>query len=149
MGRKQVKDIVPGRDLKYYSEYVTSIENYASACGITIKYDNMDGEGSYEPHKRWLRISPDLSQSCEIAVLLHELGHCLDDTLVSKKMEPKLSKAYNAIYKDKYTKTQLALVVACERRAWKMGRAVAKKLRIRLGKWYDEIQRFCIEDYKN
>lgn len=147
MGRTKVE--MPGIDLKYYGEYRDRIEQYAAACGIKIKYDNKDGEGSYEPHKRLIRIDPNLSDSCEIAVLLHELGHCLDNNLLTKKIDKKLSKAYTAVYRARETKKQLAIVVRCEIRAWKYARAIAKKLRIPLGKWFDDIQKYCIYDYKN
>lgn len=139
---------MPGINLKHYDDYLTRIELYARACGIKIKYDSKREECSYEPHRRILRMDPTLSQSAEIASLLHELGHALDDTLLTGRIERRLSLAYVALYAENNTRGQLNLVIECEERAWKYARAVAKKLRIKLGKWFDDYKDICIEDYK-
>lgn len=135
--------------LKYYHEYLRRIEAYAEATGVNIKYGPEDGEGSFSPRLRRVKIDPDLSESREIAVLLHELGHSLDETLLDNKTENKLDKAYSAIYDHRHNKKQLKAVLECEKRAWTYARSIAKRLKIRLGAWFDRVEKDCIDAYKD
>lgn len=124
---------------------------YAKAIGIKVTYKDTGDDGVYIPNLHLIRIDPNLSDSHEIAALLHELGHSLDDALVgvagAKRLRA-INKAYTKIYKAKHTPKQLRIVLQCERRAWKYGRAIAKKLHIRLGAWYGSYMDQCIQDYK-
>ena len=134
------------RKLKNYEKYLSKIEFYAKAIGIKIEYAEEPSEGAYIPARHKVRIDTDLSESSEIATLLHELGHEMDDTLTVPVY--KLERAYEATYKDKPTKAQLKLVLECERKAWYYGKVIAAKLKIKLGKWYDECEKNAIAGYK-
>jgi Zn-dependent peptidase ImmA (M78 family) len=139
---------VRGRKLKNYDKYLEKIEHYAQACEITIKYGQEDGDGSYSPARRTVKIDENLSDSAELATLLHELGHVLDDSTRQRFEEPKLSSAYNAVYNKKPTKKQIELVLECEEAAWVYARAIAKKLRIPLGKWFDDEMKDGLDSYR-
>lgn len=137
-----------GRPLKNYDIYIDKIKLYIDACELTLEYRDIDGDGMYIPSRRVIKLDKDLPESTEIATLLHECGHTLDDALHDPIMEKKLDKCYKAVYKDKASYDQKQLVVACEERAWVFGRAIAKKLRIRLGKWFDVEEKEALDSYK-
>lgn len=134
-------DEIKGRKLKRYDEYLQKLELYAEASGIKIEYAVNDSDGVYLPIKRIVRVDPDLPESVELAVILHELGHSLDDSLTSINQHRyrMISRAYVAFYNEKATHHQKNLVMGCEERAWANGRAIAKQVRIPLGKWFDEM----------
>lgn len=140
-----------GRPLKNFDTYRDKLEAYSKACELTLEYRDHDGDGTYFPSRRKIVIDKDLPESTEIATFLHEIGHSMDDTLHSKSMEKKFDKAYKAIYskRKKPTPQQKELVLGCEERAWMYGRAIAKKLRIPLGKWYDEEQTDALKSYRD
>lgn len=136
------------RKLKHYEEWLDRIEKYTKASGIKIERTSSE-EGVYIPTRNKICISPDLSESYEIAVLLHELGHAFDIGIVDKKINNKVELAYGAVYSGgKCTPGQLKLVLACEERAWDTGKVIAKNLRIKLGKWYDDARDRNIRGYK-
>jgi hypothetical protein len=146
MGAEKVK--MPGRTLKLHDEYLQRLELYAEASKLTVEYKQEDGDGAYVPSRRLIRIDPDLNDSFQVAVFLHELGHHLDDRLVHEKYLDRVNKAYTAFYAEKHTKRHLKLIRETEERAWEYGRTVAKIVKIRLGKWYDDAQKLCLESYK-
>lgn len=139
LGRKQVT-------LKHYDEYLRRLKQYTKASGIKLWIDDM--ESSYSPAARRLRLDTDAPQTHIIASFLHELGHSIDDTVVPKASKS-LAKAYNAVYKEKNTPNQLRLVIECEKRAWDFGVKIAKILKIRLGKWYDDYRSECLKNYRD
>lgn len=142
------------RKLKNYKIYLQRLKLFAQAMNIKIEYGELDAEGTWMPAIRKIKLDDDdLSQSFELAALLHELGHSMDDLLsTAAKEENALFKAYKAVYESKKgkkpTAKQLILVTSCEKRAWDNGRGIAHRLNIRLGKWYDEAERVCISSYK-
>lgn len=135
-------------DLKNYEAYVKTIRLYAKAIGVKIVYEDQDGDGAYVPKYRKIRVDPDLSETRELSVLLHELGHMWDFALIDKTTERKVDFASKAVYKNKATTKQLRFLIQCERRAWNYGRAIAKKLGIPLGKWYERVQNDCLSSYR-
>lgn len=134
--------------LKNHDRYLQRLEQYAEASGLAIKYADEPCEGAFIPSRNYIRIDPSLADAAEIATILHELGHSIDDTLVNPETCQKLEAAYRQVYGKKCTKRQSALVIECEERAWKFGRALAKKLRIPLGKWYDKQEKEALEAYR-
>jgi hypothetical protein len=140
---------MPGRPLKNYDYYKDKLEQYAAACEITVERKSYAGDGAYMPSQRKVVLDVDLPESTEIATFLHELGHSMDDTLLSKSYEKKLSRAYRAVYEKLPTQSQLQEVIECERRAWIFGRALAKKLRIPLGKWYESEEADALGLYRS
>lgn len=135
------------RSLPKYDEYLKRLETFAKALGIKIEYAPEDGEGSFSPAHKKIRIDPDLGPSDEVATILHELGHAVDDMLIDDKVYALLDQAYSLVYEDKVSKKQQALVMNCEKRAWQYGRSIAKQLKIRLGKWYTSVERECLRRY--
>lgn len=137
-----------GRKLKNYDEYLQKVKMFAKVIDVKIRRKHIASDGEYVPSLRSINIDKELTNSNEIAALLHELGHSQDDTLLNKTYYAKLNKAYIAVYKRKETPAQLDLVIECEERAWLYARSVAKQLRIPLGKWFDNYKKLCIKNYK-
>ena len=138
-----------GRKLPKYDNYIEKLSLYCRASEIAIEHKEYDGDGAYVPTRRKIILDRDLDESTEVAVLLHECGHMLDDALNDPIELKKLDKAYMAFYKNEANDEQKELVYACEERAWNCGRAVAKKLRIKLGNWYDEEELISLADYRD
>jgi hypothetical protein len=139
---------MPGRDLKNYEQYRDKLLGYAQACEINVEYKPEDGDGAWISTRRKIRIDPDLAPSTEIATLLHELGHVLDDTRSKGGMDQRIEKAYHAVYHKKPTRKQHEMVLKRERAAWEHGRGIAKKLRIRLGKWFEDEMAEALREYR-
>lgn len=136
--------------LKNYSIYLKKLNKFAQALGITVvSNQEVDGDGLWMPSRNKIKIDNNLSQSDEIATYLHELGHALDDIHLATKNNKRLHKAYHAVYSNKVRKSQIKIVVECEARAWTLGREIAKKLKIKLGKWYDDAESSSLLDYKS
>lgn len=140
---------MPEIDLKYYESYCMRLRNYAAANGIQVVYKDHGIEGEWDPRTSSVIIDTEQSQSSEIASFLHELGHSLDD-LVSKPdtYDSKVFRAYHSMYTNKATARQKELVLQIEQTAWKNGRDIASRLKIRLGKWYDQAEAYCLKSYR-
>lgn len=126
-----------GRSLKHYEKYKEKLLKYASGLELRVEFKEEFSEGIYLPSKRLIRVDTELDESTEIAVLLHELGHAIDDAMTEEALLGPIGKAYSALYKGKPTTKQVTLVLKCEANAWELGKMIAKQLRIPLGKWYD------------
>ena len=137
------------RSLKHYKAYKQKLLDYASVINVTVEFKSEAGDGIYMPSKRKIRIDDDLDESTEIATFLHELGHAVDDLMSNGLHGSYVSTAYNCVYNGKPTAIQLGKVVKCEEIAWSKGRGIAKKLGIRLGKWYTEEEKAGLKDYKS
>lgn len=135
------------RSLSKYKLYVKYIQLYAKAIHMRLEFSAYDGDGAYVPSRRLIRVDPELSEAATIAVLLHELGHVLDDTLMSKKRFREVERAYKNLDTPRYKKHKKA-ILRTERRAWEYGRVIAKILGIPLGKWYDKARDCRIKAYK-
>lgn len=139
------------RDLKNYNTYIDKLNAYASGNNIKVIYREEDSDGLYIPTRRTVVIDQDLDPTVEIAVFLHELGHSIDQHLIcdpNTELSNKVEKAYRAIYKGKYTRKQLNIVLTREKEAWTCGEFIAKQLKIRLGKWYFDIRDSYLSSYK-
>jgi hypothetical protein len=138
-----------GRKLKNFSAYKKRILLYAQANGISVVYNaDKDDEGVWLPSVRRIKIYPDLAPSTEIATLLHECGHALDDAVTDDRVFNKLCNAYQAFYINRARKEQRSLVIESEIRAWELGRRIAKALKIRAGRWYALEQESAIQAYR-
>lgn len=135
-------------NLKHYTKYLDILLIYAKAIGIKMDFSAYNGNGAWMVAARKIKIDPDMSESEEIATILHELGHVMDDTFQMSKSPNEVIDAYSCIYTGTYTKKQKRLVIKAERLAWANGRKIAKLLKIRLGKWYTDVQRTSINAYK-
>lgn len=141
---------MPENDLKHFVKYLDKLRSFAKAIGIKIIYKDCNGhDGFYVPTRSKVYVDSDLSESSTIAVVLHELGHCMDITFIDEEMSSKTEQAFTRFYSKKKRRSgDKRLVVACETRAWRYGRGIADRLRIPLGKWYDEAQESCLTSYK-
>lgn len=138
-----------GRPLKNYDFYKKKIIAYAKVISVKLEFAEYQDEGIYFPAKRKIKVDDELEQSTEIAVLLHELGHEMDDFDNSLVTSTGLSNAYRNVYSNIPTKLQLNKVLKCEKTAWNNGRLIAKRIGIRLGKWYDNEEKSALKDYRS
>lgn len=140
------------RKLKHYSQYLKRLRLFAKAMNIKIEYqDDLDAEGEWLPSVRLIKIASTTSESEEIAATLHEIGHSMDDLFsTSFTSENRTFKAYYRFYNNnKISKNQRKLILDCEKKAWRNGRDIARRLKIRLGKWFNDIEQECLNSYKN
>lgn len=135
--------------LKHYETYIQKLEDFAKSIGIKVVRRQESHDGAWIPAKNKITLDVDLSEIDEVSTFLHELGHCLDDTLFDDgKLINSTHRSYYAVYYGKPTKIQLEKVVEVERRAWKFGKRLARRLGIRLGKWYDDAVKMSIRSYQ-
>lgn len=134
--------------LKHFNKHKQKIRFYCKAVGLKLIYRAEPSDGIYQPSRRRIIIDSDLEETEEVATLLHELGHALDDALSSKKDLCKRDDAYKVIYTSKYSKAQLRRVLKCEVSAWQTGKYIAELLKIPLGTWYTHIQNDAIKGYR-
>lgn len=138
------------RDLPKYESYIQRLLLFSKASHLKIVYSNkLDCMGYYSPEKNLIALDSDLSEAEEVAVFLHELGHFVDDELkYDSKLYAKVNKAYSRYNtKKRLTKSQFRLIMNCERRAWKYGVFIAKKLKIPLGSWFFQVRKSCLRAY--
>lgn len=140
------------RKLHNYELYRMKIDLYAKANRVKIKYsETCCSDAAYTPTLRLITLEEDMPESREIAVLLHELGHVIDDDArLSLSIDKALDLAIKACNSDAgATLKQFALVMNCEREAWKQGRIIAKKkLMIHLGKWFEKERKSALQSYR-
>lgn len=135
-------------NLKNYKKYMKDLTKYADAINVTITYKDYPDQGVYNPRGRSITIDSNMSEADEISTILHELGHCIDMDFMSKKEEKVFDRAYGRIYTTNYTKSDYKEVLRREKKAWHVGRIIAKILRIPLGAWYTEGQDEALASYK-
>src|SRR3990167_3005148 len=126
--------------LKNYSNYLNIIKDYCTLCQIKLVYKNIKThEGDYNDTHKIITVDDNLDDSEEIAVLLHELGHFECDNVATSVQKKRIGNIY---FKKSgggtLSKKEGLSYRKCEDDAWEQGRIIAKRLKIRLGKWYDE-----------
>lgn len=134
------------RKLKHYETYLKRLDLFAAAINVKIIFGEVESEGIWFPRLKTVKIDDNLTNSETIATILHELGHALDDVLLS---DLKLHKAYHRLYNDKANAAQKIMVIDTEKKAWDSGRDIASRLNIRLGKWYDQQEAVSLKAYKD
>jgi len=136
--------------MKNYGLYLKKLLRFALALGITVSRRPLqEHEGWYEPKSHSIVMDDDLDDEDTIAILLHELGHAVDEYRIERLNQPIRMKAYGAVYDDTATKLQTKMVLEDEKVAWKIGRLIAKQLKIPLGKWYKRNERDGMWVYKH
>lgn len=138
-----------GRTLKNHDLYMQRLEAYAAASHVELVWEEEPDGGAWVPARRLIRIDPHLTDSDEVATLCHELGHSEDDSFQRKRVWKKLDRAYSAFQRGRQTPEQYQAVIECEERAWRFGRAIAKRLKIPLGKWFDDEERSALAAYRS
>lgn len=137
-----------GRKLKNFDVYLQKLEHYAKASRLKLEYcERITCGGLFIPSKRKIVVESDLTDSDTIATILHELGHSIDDSLLTQGSERTIDKAYTAFAKGTHTPEQKRNLMHCERRAWRFGKAIAKRLQIKLGKWYADSRQYALKSY--
>lgn len=133
--------------LKNYLVYKNKLLDFARACNISITYTPGDNEGSMESSKK-ITASSNMSQSAEIATILHEIGHVLDDMSLTLADRTKVDKAYGKIYTDNYSHKHKQTVLEREKAAWMYGRRLAAQVGIKLGKWFITEEKEALASYR-
>lgn len=126
---------------------MSRLENFTRMLGIKLVRRAQDSEGSYSRQSRTIQLDEDNSEVQDVAVLLHELGHAVDEMLIDDKIRKTINEAYALVYRTKVSKNQRNLVMNNEVRAWMYGRSIARQLKIRLGKWYSDQEFMCLRRY--
>lgn len=136
------------RDLKHYDKSLKKLERLINALQYKLVHDPKDDDaGVYIPSKRKILLSTELSNSEELAICLHELGHCIYFLVTSEEDLDEMERIYDTFHKDA-TKGKKA-VLRYETAAWDIGEKLAKVLRIPLGKWYYEVKDECLQTYRD
>ena len=139
--------------LRNYQKYLNKLLDQSAMWEVTVYSAALKSNlGEYVSGKRVINLEETMDQSEEIAVLLHELGHFLDDMEDPGFNNGKILLAAYGVINVKEENAVLsrkakALVIECERRAWAKGRVLAKKLKIPLGSWYDVEELAGIAEY--
>lgn len=136
-----------GRSLPNYTEYLHKIKLYLRICGIKLVRREVATEAAWIPSRREISVDWDLDESTEIACILHEIGHSLDDAL--RRQEKLHDKAYTAFYAGKATRRGRLVVKACEIRAWNNAEAIARTLQIPCGRWFKHERRRLLKTYSS
>lgn len=134
--------------LKKYEAYIDRLSFYACALNIDITYsDSIEHDGFYNDATKRITLCEGLDDSSEVATLIHELGHAVDDTF--RPSPRSLDRAYQKDFTNTpLTRRQKAMILACERSAWRSGRVIAKRLKIPLGKWFDDEEAESMRIYR-
>jgi hypothetical protein len=120
---------------------------FAKACRLKVLFKDCPDEAYYSPHRREIVLDKDLRKHEITPLLLHELGHSLDDHLTVGEAA-RLQRAYVAVYSGKFSRNQIEQVIACEHKAWLYGELLARSLSIRLGKWFHRVRAECLYFYR-
>lgn len=135
--------------LKYYKQYMKRLERYIQANGLKLVYSQEEESDAIIFSKNTIRIAWKQSEAEEVASILHELGHFLDFLVMTAEQIRKVDKSYAIHHKAKKSTYHRNIVCQYEKRAWDNGRAIAGILKIRLGRWYDEVEAECLKSYKD
>lgn len=129
--------------IKNHDKYLKKLKMYAKSRNIKIQHkNNFEYEGCFYPNWRLIVLDADLEDDEEIAILLHELGHTLDDLIQTKEVQHQYDLA-------KVSKKADKAIMDAEKRAWNFAKLIAKDLRIPLGKWFYYYKKICLNSYRN
>lgn len=134
--------------LKNYKKYFIRLYNYSLANGIDLVRDEEPDGGSYSPARSKITVSDELTNSTEIAIILHELGHAIDQLVLKEKDMVRLDNAYRTYYSTNNSYRRANKVLQSEMRAWRYGEAIAKRLKIHTGSWFKKAKKDCLSVYK-
>ena len=138
--------------MKNFELYYNKLLDFSRLCGVSVylffdesgessKYHNdLVDLGEFDPVKRSISVNANMPKSSQIAVFLHELGHFYDHMADPRRYaSKKLIGAYSSYLLEKpISPKNLKIVVDCEKRAWHHGKAIARVLKIPLGRWYEK-----------
>lgn len=142
--------------LKNYNLYLKRLLDYSKLAKVVVwdkpmakPNDDSNYLGEYLTRGRVINLESTLTQKETLAVLLHELGHFLDEMLNPEKANNKnLLSAYQKFFVNKpMTPKQKLLILECETTAWNYGKGLAKKLKIPLGDWYEKEMMCGLAEY--
>lgn len=129
--------------LEVYNKNYNKLLKYAESSSIKVVYLSTNSEAEWSKESKTIRINSEhYGNTKELALFLHELGHCIDDFRQSKEFLKQSSLSYkhfNRVINNQQSrmssKTKYC-VIETEFRAWNNGISLAKQLGIRLGKWF-------------
>ncbi len=133
-----------------FTKYLLKLVTHANLHGIKVQF-KVGEEDRYIPSRNLIIIDGDIEDYDEdtLISLLHELGHVYDREHHTPKDIPKFNKAYPTIYNSNPPKSIVKYALMFERRAWRYGKDIAKRLGITLSSEYDKQAKLCIQDYRN
>lgn len=123
--------------IKNYTTYYNKLIAYSNLMHITIYFNTIkENDGSF--FKRVIYLDSTLTEKETLAVLLHELGHFIDEMINPKRYSSKRAcAAYeNMFVGNKLTLLQKKRIIEIEQAACNYGQVLAKKLKIKTGRWY-------------
>lgn len=134
--------------LKHYNTYYNKILDYCKIINVDVYFQTGLNNAMFITKGRKIYIDPEFTESDKIAVLLHELGHFLDDTINNKKFDKLYERASKKMDKNiSLNFNEFNCIMTCELNAWKLGIVIAKKLKIPLGLWYKKTSEKYLASY--
>lgn len=135
-----------------YNKYMTKLVSYAKLHNVDVVYKDLDheeAEALWIPSARRISIDKkDKTYAHIVSNFLHELGHFSDDHRPKADVNY-TNKAYERFNKNKrMTAKQKNRVLLEEKRAWEEGEIIGKKLKFKLGKWYDKYKNEALDDLR-
>lgn len=145
-------------NIKNYNIYLNKLLDYCKLVNVVVydaklKNDKDDSyfTGEYRTRGRVIKLEESLTQKETLAVLLHEIGHFIDEMFDPEKANHKnLLSAYQKFFSNKpMTHKQKLLIIDCETTAWNYGRVLAKKLKIPVGDWFEKEMMAGLAEYNS
>lgn len=142
--------------LEVYNKNYNKLLKYSESSGIKVVYEKTNSEAEWLKEKKTIRINTEhYGNTKELALFLHELGHCIDDFKQTKEFLKKSSQSYKHFNRvinqqqSRMTSKTKFDVIDTEYRAWVNAISLAKQLGIRLGKWFYKEMDQGIKEYFN
>lgn len=135
--------------IKNFNVYYNKLLDYAKLMSITIYFHKIEDQGTF--FNRTIYLDKTLNEKQILAVLLHELGHFIDEMINPKRYISKRAvQAYTLLAKNKeMTQLQKQNILIIEKAACEYGKVLAKKLKIKTGSWYKKEMDELINTYKS
>ena len=137
--------------IETYKTYLRKIRSFARLCQVEIEFvPKYDEGGEYNPDKRKVVIDNRLTRAEKISTLLHEFGHFMDDSSTNRFSNRHHFYGYDKLEKEikQMTHNQKLYVWESELAAWQNAQALAKMIKIPLGKWFFRDQTSSLNSYR-
>lgn len=119
--------------------------DYCKKLKIKIKHNEED---FWAPDVKTIFINFNAPKKRIVSVLLHELGHALDHSIITKKQLETTKDAYYSLFYRGVRKEHMChIVLESEVRAWCYGEEIAKVLDLKLGAWFNKEKKSALKAY--